>query len=404
MHEATKVISYDLLVTEDGRIVRESPTDQPISFVAGVSQSPPPKIQQALRDAQPGEVRTVEFPAQNAGAGTRVFRATIRAVRPATPAECAQKRGRFFPLDLFDMGPLPGDAGQTIKRLEPYSLIPPYPWGQWTYAQRLLKICTDVPGDAIELGVASGGTSLLLGHLLKSHGKRVFSLDSYEGLPPPTSQDNRYFLAGDYEGDGPLLERFCGVIEQEGLTNVVIPVKGFFEDTVPKLEQPEHLCFAHLDSDLYDSVYCSLEGVYDRISPGGILIIDDFFHHAQGPARACSAFFNKAQIQPLYHVVFPYAVGIIKGEEPPDDRRRSLDGNIYTFDWLADDPVFRESLELSLDRTVPDSRSRKQARLLIDVLNDNSPSSANIYRYWAALEDFWDGISATRSRDWKIKI
>merc|ERR1719361_407635 len=73
--------------------------------------------------------------------------------------------------------------------------------------------------------------------------------------------------------------------------------------------------FVHIDADLYDSVYDALEKVWDRISEGGIVAVDDFFHHAQGPARAVSDFFRaRCQAEPpLLFVVPTYAVLIVKG-------------------------------------------------------------------------------------------
>ena len=51
----------------------------------------------------------------------------------------------------------------------------------------------------IEFGVAKGGMSLFLGGIASAHGRRVFALDSFEGLPTPNVQhDNQYFVRGDY--------------------------------------------------------------------------------------------------------------------------------------------------------------------------------------------------------------
>merc|ERR1719453_305825 len=100
------------------------------------------------------------------------------------------------------------------------------------------------------------------------------------------------------------------------IDDVLYTEKAFFKDLVIP-DVFDKFAFVHLDSDLYDSVYDSLEKVWDRISPGGCVAVDDFFHHAQGPARAVSDFFrqrgNPEGEPPLLYVVPCYAVLIVKG-------------------------------------------------------------------------------------------
>merc|ERR1740130_1539667 len=114
--------------------------------------------------------------------------------------------------------------------------------------------------------------------------------------------------------------------------DVLYVEKAFFKDLVIP-DVFDKFAFVHLDSDLYDSVYDSLEKVWDRVSEGGCVAIDDFFHHAQGPARAVADFFrlrgNPEGEPPLLYVVPPYAVLIVKGRSafieyaPKDDAASS---------------------------------------------------------------------------------
>jgi O-methyltransferase len=222
----------------------------------------------------------------------------------------------------------------------------------------------------------------------------VYSLDTFAGLPAPDNVlDNPYWRPGLYTGVVPLGPRLKRLAEEHGLDDTIVIKEGLFADTLPTLPVETRCCFAHLDSDLYTSVMDSLNGVYDRMVDGGILIFDDFFHHAQGPARAASDFFNKRGISPVYHVVFPYSVGIIKGDKTASRGSRSLDGNTYSFDWLYNDKLFRGVVEESIARCTPGTRQKQNAQRLLKVITTEEERPSNLYAYFSAMEDFWSSMA-----------
>jgi len=53
-------------------------------------------------------------------------------------------------------------------------------------------------------------------------------------------------------------------------------VTGKVEDTLPVVPLPEKIAILRLDTDWYLSTKAELEYMYDRLQPGGVLIIDDF--------------------------------------------------------------------------------------------------------------------------------
>jgi len=313
-----------------------------------------------------------------------------------------------FPFDLFNDKALFARMGRDVMSIFPYAMHPPFPWGQRLYGQVFKRHCRQLEGDVIELGVGLGGMSLYLARLAKRVHKHVYSFDSFIGLPPPvSSKENPGFKAGDYRGaqDKPdLLTRFVAAAERVGVRDSVTPVKGFFDKTLPKLPRSQRFCFAHLDSDLYDSIYVSLEHVYDRVVDGGVIAIDDFFHHAQGPARAVADFFNSKKVHPILHVSFPYSVFVVKGEVAPSRWHRSLDGNCYSFEWLRRDPLLREAVTGSLAKVKKDRRLHERCRALLDLLEAEAYSNADIYRYWHALEDYWDSFAKQGHRPQALEI
>lgn len=314
----------------------------------------------------------------------------------------AKDRVGVFPWDFLNPShpydAFPGKLGALVRRVDPIAMFPPYPWGQWLYAKVILDRCATLPGDIIETGVGLGGMSIFLALLAESQGwkKKVYSVDSFQGLPAPDPRkDNPYFVQGEY---GPVPKRkesiqetFAGITRDFGVADRVVPVQGFFADVLPALVKGKKFSVVHIDADLFDSVYCALDNLYDRVVDGGVIIIDDFFHHVQGPLRAASEFFNARKKTPVYHVSFPYSIFIFKGEDA-GARMRSLDGNVYSFEWLRRDRVLRSALLDSLRRSWDHPRARENCGRLLDLLKSKVHRSSDVFEYWRALEDFWDGI------------
>ena len=71
----------------------------------------------------------------------------------------------------------------------------------------------------------------------------------------------------------------------------VIFVKGFFNDTmVPLRTEIEQLSVMRLDGDMYESTIDVLYNLYDKLSVGGYVIMDDWFGF---PSKtACEDFFE----------------------------------------------------------------------------------------------------------------
>lgn len=305
-----------------------------------------------------------------------------------------------FPFNMLQFDIMPGPVGECMTKLRPYVTVPTYPWCHWTYARVFGERGTGLPGDFIELGVARGGTSLFFAFLARKWKKKVLSLDSFEGLPAPDSiRDNPYFLEGFYRSAASepvsVYDRFRRAIREFEAEEIIVPMKGFFKDTLPCISADQKYCFAHIDCDLYESVHLALSHVYDRTVDGGVIVIDDFFHPAQGPLRAASDFFNARSVYPLYHVAFPYTVFVIKGEGREGAPSRSLDGNFYSLEWMRRDAYFIAILEKFHETSKGEGqppRARENAERLLRLLASREPRSSDIYEYWRCLEDYWDCI------------
>lgn len=138
-----------------------------------------------------------------------------------------------------------------------------------------------IPGDFIETGVWKGGSTIFMRGFLEAHGikdRKVWVADSFEGLPKPSLKEDYGFdlsadvfpyLAISEEDVRELFDRY------ELLDEQVCFLKGWFKDTLP-MAPIEKLAVLRLDGDLYESTMDALNPLYDKVSPGGFIIVDDY--------------------------------------------------------------------------------------------------------------------------------
>jgi hypothetical protein len=150
---------------------------------------------------------------------------------------------------------------------------------------RLIEV-HELPGDAIEFGAFHGGLSFFLGLCIRDLGlaKKVFMLDSFEGLPEVDPELDRSFQRGTMACD---LRTVSELRSRFGLDEVVEIRAGWFEDSVRHIPDAARFCLAHLDADLYRSTKTALECVLPRLAEGGAVVLDDcVFYGATGVIRA----------------------------------------------------------------------------------------------------------------------
>jgi O-methyltransferase len=149
-------------------------------------------------------------------------------------------------------------------------------------------LVADVPGDIVEFGCYAGTASLFIARLLQAQpSKRAFHVyDSFEGLPEKTHEDAS--PAGLQFKPGELRATKAGFVTQFKKAGLPVPVvhKGWFDRLRPH-DIPAHIAFAFLDGDYYRSIRDSLRLISPGLSPGAVIIIDDYQNEAlPGAARA----------------------------------------------------------------------------------------------------------------------
>jgi hypothetical protein len=152
----------------------------------------------------------------------------------------------------------------------------------------------------LEFGVYKGESMRYWSSLLRHPEARLDGFDSFEGLPQSWSLEEG---RGHFSTNGRVPE-----IADERVRFV----KGWFEDTLPGYEPPEHdRLVVNVDSDLYSSAALVLRTFEPLIVPGTLVYFDEF-HARLHELRAFDEFLEQtgarfaavAATPDLNHVVF----------------------------------------------------------------------------------------------------
>lgn len=157
-----------------------------------------------------------------------------------------------------------------------------------------------VVGDYAEFGVWMGRTFIEAWRVASKYAvpRRFFAFDSFEGLPELGRHDEgSRFKAGQFKHSRTEFEARLGRARMPPSATTI--VEGRFEET---LLQPDRIgldrvAVAWIDCDLYASTVPVLDYLTRRLTPGSVLIFDDWFTFRASPAhgemRACTEWLER---------------------------------------------------------------------------------------------------------------
>jgi O-methyltransferase len=167
-----------------------------------------------------------------------------------------------------------------------------------------LELCSPLrfrKGAIVECGVWRGGMSAAMVEVIGIN-RSIYLFDSFEGLPKATENDGNSALeyqknthAIDYHDNCKAEIDFARkAMSKAGAQNAEI-VKGWFENTLPNFKFNEEIIILRLDGDWYESTMQCLDNLYDKVAPGGLILIDDY-HTWDGCTKAVHDFLSKRNI------------------------------------------------------------------------------------------------------------
>ena len=144
--------------------------------------------------------------------------------------------------------------------------------GTWLLLE-LLKQLDATDGAIAEVGAYRGGNALAaLSFLNQQRPKTYYLFDSFEGFPDLSEFDPRSFSRGDY-AVGVSYQEICNCFEVFEAARVI---KGFVPGTFSTLPPHERFSLVFYDCDLYQPALDTYAYFWDRLVPGGYLVIHDY--------------------------------------------------------------------------------------------------------------------------------
>lgn len=152
---------------------------------------------------------------------------------------------------------------------------------------QLCRQAMSMPGNVAEVGVYKGGTAKIMVEICRAFEthKVVHLFDTFSGMPAPGKLDPLH-KEGDF-GDAGYgdVGKLLGGDETDYL-----PFIGEFPETARWVRG--QFCFVHVDCDLYESTKAACEVFYNRMTPGGVMLFDDYgFLSCAGAKKAVDEFF-----------------------------------------------------------------------------------------------------------------
>lgn len=175
----------------------------------------------------------------------------------------------------------------------------------------------EIEGDVVECGVWRGGSSMLCAYTLLELGdtaRTIYLYDTFAGMSEPTVRDVTI-------GEQSAVERwtraqkdsynewcYAGLDEvKANLDGTGYPaarlrfIQGKVEETIPSVIAPS-IAILRLDTDWYESTLHELMHLYPRLSPRGVLIVDDYGHW-KGAREAVDRYIADQQLSLLLNRV-----------------------------------------------------------------------------------------------------
>jgi asparagine synthase (glutamine-hydrolysing) len=174
--------------------------------------------------------------------------------------------------------------------------------------EQALQQAATADGAFVEFGVALGGSAIMIANAAVAARQRFFGFDVFGLIPPPTSDKDdarskkRYEVIASGQAAGIGGDPYYGyrddlqndvikAFQRNGLAvdgRTISLVKGLFEETLPQTNVGR-VAFCHIDCDWYDPVKFCLEQIAPRLTPYGLILLDDY-HDYGGCAQATREF------------------------------------------------------------------------------------------------------------------
>ncbi len=176
--------------------------------------------------------------------------------------------------------------------------------GKFLSHLEIYKKIIDLPGSVLEFGVYKGSSFVRLVSfrdlLENSSSRNIVGFDIFGKFPQNLSIDSDKEFVERFEndsGNGISKEELEALLKNKKTSNYEL-LKGYISETLPsyiKNNPALKISLLHIDVDVYEPTKLILESLWDKIVPGGILMLDDY-GTVEGETKAVDEYFENKNI------------------------------------------------------------------------------------------------------------
>lgn len=167
-----------------------------------------------------------------------------------------------------------------------YWFSPPSRMGKLLAHYDLYQEILSLPGDVFELGVYKAASLIRFATfretLENAHARKIVGFDAFGTFPREGivgKSDQRFIdLFEKGGGDGLTSTEIASLLERKGFGNIELIEGNVFDTLEAYLKQnpATRIALLHLDMDVKEPTEFALHRLYERIVPGGLIVLDDY--------------------------------------------------------------------------------------------------------------------------------
>jgi hypothetical protein len=170
----------------------------------------------------------------------------------------------------------------------------------------LFKMSLEIPGDIVECGVFKGTGWMywlkLLDLYARGEQKRVVGFDTFSSFADSLLDYEResakaFTDEADFKGVNP--DDILGYANAAGLKNGEL-IPGDISETLPVYIEKNRgfrISLLNLDFDTYQGTKIALEHMYELVTPGGLIVLDEYGKRGWGESDAVDEFFRNKNVE-----------------------------------------------------------------------------------------------------------
>jgi hypothetical protein len=187
-------------------------------------------------------------------------------------------------------------------------------WAKTIARYEAYKLSRGVLGAIVECGTFRGVSILEFAQYRKIRdnnlSSKIIAFDMFSDDFPDTKyeedQAQRELWLGTAGGNSISTEQLEKLFAHHGIENYEL-VEGDIVETVPEFAKKNlglKISLLHIDCDFVESTYCAMQNFYDKVSKGGVILLDNYGgegtggHSYHGDTKGVDDFFKERGVKP----------------------------------------------------------------------------------------------------------